>query len=321
MLVHRSLLAGGAVLLLGLGYLAACELRLKKDGPPVVHCALIGDFSGPLGKRALAGALAAAEDRGASLDLSRTDDDQPCRSPNGVILLSPLPERDSDSFAAGEPLFVTFGRRDDAGLPACHVGVGGFGAGRIASRRLVECWPSGGRVVVLKPQGAGPNADHRFSGLCEGLRAAEAVASAQGAPRRWDVQQGAYDPARPSAESLRESLQSSPPPNCIVDVGDERGAELIEFLAASLDRPPPLVTFDDSQEVFEAIRDGANAEVVAVDPRLLAYQAVDRLTLLARGPRIALPAPGRGMVLLNPTIFGRREAAELLGRDAGRQVN
>ena len=104
-------------------------------------------------------------------------------------------------------------------------------------------------------------------------------------------------------DGTAERARIGPGPRLVDPLPGLRGlAELVD--------PPQLVTFDQSDAALELVELGKIAAVVAHDPHLCGYLAVDRLAYFHAAGALARPAEGKGHIYVPTTIVRPGEVAE-----------
>jgi ABC-type sugar transport system substrate-binding protein len=76
----------------------------------------------------------------------------------------------------------------------------------------------------------------------------------------------------------------------------------------------PIVAFDPSAVVLDAIEDGRVTSALLNDPYQDGYEAIERLAIYSRADEAALPIPGFGYIPRNGEIIRKANVADIRRR-------
>ena len=191
-----------------------------------------------------------------------------------------------------------------------HVGEASFGAGRRCAEYVASLLQGGETILII---------------IDDNCRAAEPVERLQGfqqelkhprrASQRGTAAQLEAVVVHLSADDVQAAdrqISASISQHSARVVVDLRlgGAEELAAVVAELADAPQLVTFDQSDAAFKLMELGKIAAIVAHDPHLCGYLAVDRLAYFHEAGRLALPAEGKGHIYVPTQIVRPGEMAE-----------
>lgn len=191
-----------------------------------------------------------------------------------------------------------------------HVGEASYGAGRRCAEHVTSLIQAGdGILIILDEDRRVAEPVERLQGFRHALKHPRSVGGHVAETQyKAVVKRVAADDEQSATQQISAAI-SQHSPRVVVDLRLGGAAELAAAVAELAD-PPQLVTFDQSDAAFELMELGKIAAIVAHDPHLCGYLAVDRLAYFHAAGRLALPAEGKGHIYLPTTIVRPGEVAE-----------
>ncbi|BBO32325.1 substrate-binding domain-containing protein [Lacipirellula parvula] len=247
-----------------------------------------------------AGARAAAEEQGIEL----------------TIAWPPAYEDRCGSLAlAGTSGYTASCGYDPTDIPAIfHIGEASFGAGRRCAEHVTSLLKAGeGVLIVIDDDCHAEEPIERLQGFQHALKCPRSASGDfAGTQREVIVKRIAASSEQSAAQQISAAI-SEHSPHVVVDLRLGNAMELAAAVAELAD-PPTLVTFDQSDAALELVELGKVAAIIAHDPRLCGYLAVDRLAYFHSAGRLALPAKGKGHLYVPPVVVRPGEVAEFRAR-------
>jgi ribose transport system substrate-binding protein len=312
----------GSILIATLS-IAACMYALNVViEPPIAprsHMLLIGGGTGEYWQRTLAGARDAARELGVDLDVAMpTPDDLVDQQVAIVRKINPgdyigvaFSPADPDSQVglindlAGRTKLVTVDRDGDS-QRLCHIGYGQVNAGALVARLVRDQLSRPGKVLLLattfSDDARNKNVSQRLAGFKETW-----------GPCGQD--ETMLCPIIEVATDSNLSATLADPQLAFIVALDSKAAEsaLTTLSARSDGRHVPIIAFDPSQAIFDAIADGRVYSAIFDDPYRSSFKAVQRLGVYC-ADKDSLPVPGRGSDFLVSEVVRKENLADIRRR-------
>ncbi len=306
----------GVILCVGL-FTAVCmctlHSALKCPVGPRPRVLVITSGTGPYWQRMLAGARAAAKEQGLDLEVASPSPDNLVdqqtdivRNINpadyaGVVFSPAAPDSQIDLIndLASRTKLVTIDRDCHHSQRLCHIGFCPTNDGALAARSVHDQLSQPGKIVLLATRSAdvasNTKVSERLAGFREQWEGCEQVSSTY-----CTLIEAAIE-SNSSADRLQNLSSTLSNPEVVLIVAfDCEAAEsaLKAQTALSTTRHAPIVAFDPSAAILDAIDDGRVSSAVFNDPYLSGFAAIKRLGFLSHSDTNALPVPGRGNDIL-----------------------
>ena len=293
------------------------------DPPSLI---LVTGGSSPYWQLLAKGAEAAAEDKGADLQLKLLENDEDVKAQTTLIAkldatgvdgiaLSPLNASQQTRFInelALKTVVVTVDSDAPLSNRLCYIGASNFAAGQLCARLVKEAVPDGGKVAVLVANLTKNNVLERKQALEEGLAGGDSTPE-DSAPNYEIVSvledEGDLDRC---AEQLTQVLAEHPDLACVVGLNAYHGGQIMKVLKGqdALDKVK-VVSFDTNDATLEGIEQGHIYATVAQDPYYYGYQAVRWLADNCRQTGNHLPLMGiQSTVHISTKALGAGDVAE-----------
>lgn len=266
----------------------------------------------------IAGAQAAARERGAELIVRKLSSTEPRRVTESVASVladgvdGVIVSGDANGDVArqlrklGVENIVAAGRAADGTDLMGQIATAEASGGRVCASVIQEALPDGGRVVVLVDDARTSVGAERLQGLLEGISFANRFG------KRWEIVERLEDHGNPGdrAENVRSALRSNPGIDFVIDLGDrtgQGGAALLANFAAR--HGAQLITFDGSEQSLAGVESGEVYAVIGENRFLQGSESVNFLARMIRESPMGLPVPGRGGVNVPAQVLRRGNLA------------
>ena len=319
----RFSLAGSMGVVAVLVAVSMYSLNVALDASPSAAPRLLFVGGGTEGcwQRSVAGARAAARENGVELEIKRIGVRDAMNQQSsylqsldlatygGVALcpVDPMRQVDQINSMANQTKLVTIDRDADASQRLCHFGYSQANSGRLVARVLEERLTRSGKIALLASTLAdfveNENVSERVNGFNEYWGATgpnEAVpCSAVQVAADTDMLQMLADPEITFIVAL-----------------DARAAEaMLKAMASrSTTSTLPIIAFDPSAAILDAVDDGRVLATIFDDPYYSSFTAIQRLTVFRSAGSDTLPAPGHGMYYLNSEVVFKENTASVRRR-------
>lgn len=305
------------------------------ESPPPKKIAFVTGGSGDYWQMAVAGAEAAAKERGIELDVRMPEKAE--STEEQMQLLSALATTDIDAVAvspldetseisvinalAAEIPVVTFDSDAPQSTRQGYVGTSNFSAGLMAGTLVKTAIPEGGKVVVLMASTNKSNMQDRKAGFQ--MRIAESPNPDEFAvDPRFNVVGILTDEGdnEKCEQLLRDTIQEHPDLACVVAMNSRQGPVIVRVLKDTGNAGKiKAITFDTPEETLAAIDDGTVFATIAQDPYKYGYDAVNMIDKLCRGDKRYLPVVGRGAIHVSVEPVKKDDLADFRERTAERK--
>jgi ribose transport system substrate-binding protein len=289
---------------------------------------LIGNAGGQQWQRTLAGAQAAAREFGVELRFESPALNETAEQQSAVMRKVDLVECDGVALLPVEPIsqvtlinelasrtkLVTVGNDAENSKRLCNIAFCPKNAGAKAAMLARQDMRRPGKVALLTAGvSVGPDESAREQ-LISGFNAAWAR-DAETAARCTTI---AIAIERAGGEQAVGGLSAT--------LADAELALLVAFDVKSAEsaleamttwpesKRIPIVAFDPSVAVLDAIEDGRVTSAVLNDPYQDGYEAIERLAIYSRADATALPIPGFGYIPRNGEIIRKANVADIRRR-------
>ncbi len=311
---------------------AACmyALNISLEPPlrPHSHLLLIGSGSEENWQRTVEGARAAAKELNIALDVELpTSNDANWQNAlvretklsayDGIVIspIDPDSQMELLNDLAGRTKLVTIDRDSEESKRLCHIAYSQASEGRLAARLVAERLSRPGKVALListvsdDPRDTKTN--QRLAGFKEmwgpsGPNEAlpcpiiqVATDSENSGPRRQDLC----------------TILTDPELAYIVALDSKAAAAALDALAGQSETQHlPIIAFDPSEAIFDAIDDGRVCSAIFDDPYQVGYTAIQRLDAYRSADKDSLPVPGYGSHYLTSEVVQKANLADVRQR-------
>ncbi|WP_428304793.1 substrate-binding domain-containing protein [Lacipirellula sp.] len=281
-----------AVMTAGMGGLAVLDYQVSAPEHSMVL--LTGGHS-EYWQALATGAQAAADENGVDLSIAWP--------PAGETRCGKLSMAGSSGFTA------TCGYGPGGATQTFHVGEASFGAGRRCAKYVTSLLHDGDDVLLIVDNRCCALPIERLQGFQHAMKFwMGADPQSSQAKSKCIVKHLVTEGERTAAQQIAAAI-SRHSPRVVVDLRLGAATELAAAVA-DLSDPPLLVTFDQSEAALELVELGKVAGIIAHDPRLCGYLAVDRLAYFHSAEKLAFPAAGKGQLNVPAVIVRPGEVAE-----------
>lgn len=320
----------GTVSLLAV-FVATCMYGLTtkfESGARRSRLLLIGSANAESSRRMIEGARAAADELGIELDVRIADSRNPIPDQaelfqhfhpeqyDGVALLPGDSESQVELIngLARHTKLVTLHRDCVESKRLCHFGYSQTNAGALAARLVGEHMLRFGKVAVLSISHSDSLASLEVRERLAGFR--ELWESDDYRPKYGPLVELTIDPASlPPGSSKLPTMLADPNISFIVAL-DVESAE--SALAAQARMPAslhvPMITFDPTEKICDAIRDGRVSLAIFSDPYFSGFTAIERLAHFCGADPYSIPAAGRGNYFLVSEVVSKQNLADFRRR-------
>ncbi|MEQ8848957.1 substrate-binding domain-containing protein [Botrimarina sp.] len=306
----------------------------EAEGPAPKRVAFITGGPGDYWEAAIAGAQAAALDKGIELDVRSPTDAENIEQQMQLLSVAGSSQVDGVAISpidadrqtklitqvAGLKPLVTFDA--DASESARHgyVGTSNFSAGLVAGTLVKKAIPEG-KIAVLLANKTKENVVDRLAGLK--ARIAESPVPEESATDpRFEIigvyaDDGDNDRCR---ELIRDVLDEHPDLACLVTLNARQGPVATEALeSAGKIEQVKHIAFDTPPETLDAVEQGKVFAAIAQDPYSYGYEAIGMIDALCRGDEQSLPVTGRAAVHISVEPITKENLADYRERLASRK--
>ncbi|CAK9037458.1 Alpha-L-rhamnosidase (Glycosyl hydrolase 78 family protein P20) (P20_GH78) (Polysaccharide utilization locus H protein P20) (PUL H protein P20) [Durusdinium trenchii] len=282
------------------------------ESPSPKKIAFVTGGSGDYWQYAVAGAEAAAKERGIELDVRLLETPESLQEQMQVlsalgttnadaIAVSPLDESSQvsviNSLATLKPV-VTFDSDAPQSTRHGHVGTSNFSAGLMAGTLVKTAIPEGGEVVVLMANTTKSNMQERKEGfqtrIAESPNPDESAVDPRFKVIAFLTDDGDSDKCK---QLLNGAINDHPDLACVVAMNSRQGP-IVASVLKEQDKVGKIkaITFDTPEETLVAVEEGVVFATIAQDPYKYGYEAISMLDQLCRGDENSLPVVGRGAI-------------------------
>ncbi|WP_425399431.1 substrate-binding domain-containing protein [Aeoliella sp.] len=305
------------------------------QAPPPSRIAIVTGGSGDYWQSAVAGAQAAAKERGIELDVrmpespENIEEQMQLLSALGTtdvdaIAVSPLDETSQlsviNTLAAQRPV-VTFDSDAPQSTRHGYVGTSNFSAGLMAGTLVKTAISDGGKVVVLMANTTKSNMQDRKAGFQTRIAESPNPEESPVDPRFNVVGFLTDDGDNEKCEQLlNETLNEHPDLACVVAMNSRQGPIVVKVLKQREKAGDiKVITFDTPEETLAAIEEGVVFATIAQDPYKYGYEAVAMIDKLCRGDKRYLPMVGRGAIHVSVEPIKKDDVEAFRKRTASRK--
>jgi ribose transport system substrate-binding protein len=300
---------------------------MEQPVPPNLRTLFIGGGSSEHWQRTLAGAQAAAREFGVELQVvapasgnSVAEQVRIIRSVNptdyAAIAFSPADpasQIDLINELAGRTKLVTVGREYGRPKRMCNVAFCQANAGAMVAGLVRAELPRHGKIALLTTiaLNVGQSVDVRER--LEGFKQQWADLDQDGS-LHCPLVDTAIDSRNleRAAQALADTLADRE--LAFIVAFDTNAAESAMRELAKLARRVPIIAFDPSAAILDAIDEGRVCSAIYEDPYRDGYEAIQRLSIYGRAEKTALPVPGLGRVPLRGEVVRKENLAEFRQR-------
>lgn len=284
----------------------------------------------PYWELCVAGAKAAAAERGAELQVKMPDDEGARGLSQQMEWLTSLAEAKLDGVALGPinpdnqitPInnaaekipIVTVDSDVPGSRRLCHIGSSNYEAGGFAAQLVREALPEGGEVVVLLASLSKTNAAQRKKGFEDALKADSGTDEddqLELAPitlAEVYLDHGEFESCK---QNVKRALQEHPELKAIVGTFGYHAPLTLEILKESgRTGEIALVAFDEDERTLAGVADGTVCGTIVQDPFLFGYESVRMLDEVASGTYLSLPVAGQVNVGVHCKIIRKENLEE-----------
>lgn len=267
----------------------------------------------PYWQLCVAGAKAAADEFGVTLQVEMPEDEGTRGLTQQMDWLTSLAEKEYDGVALGPinpdsqatPINTVSDKVPvvtvDSDVPGsrrlCHIGSSNYEAGGFAAQLVREALPDGGKVIVLMASRSKTNAAQRIEGF-EAALAAERQGERDGQTRVEPIiLAGTYldhGDVKVCRQNLEQALEDHPDLRAIVGTFGYHAPLALDVLAETGHQGDiAVVAFDEHERTLEGVAAGTIRGTIVQDPFLFGYESVRMLDEVASGTYLSLPVAGR----------------------------
>lgn len=307
------------------------------ESPSPHKVAFVTGGSGDYWQSAVAGAQAAAEERGIELDVRMPEVSENVEeqfqilsavstSAVDAVIVSPLDAEGQTSIinviAADKPV-VTFDSDAPNSTRHGYVGTSNFSAGLKAGTLVKTSIPEGGKIAVLMANNSKANLADRQAGFR--TRIAESPTPDESpVDQRYEIV-GYFVDQGDNAECekiIQETLSQHPDIACLVSLNARQGPVLIKVLKEQNKVGDiKVIAFDTPEETLQGVEEGVVFATIAQDPYKYGYEAIAMIDSLCRGDQRYLPVVGRGAIHVSVESLRKDDVAPFRERTESRLAN
>ena len=318
------------VTLLATTCMVALNTALELPFSPRPRILFIGGGTGERWQRTVAGARAAAQDLGIELLVEAPTSDNLVDQQIAIVRRTNAADYDGVAFfpvnpesqielindLAGRTKLVTVGRDCDNSRRLCHVGFCQASAGRMVARLVRGELSRPGKVALwtttVSDVAVDINVRERLAGFKQEWTSLDGLDASLSCP----IIETAVDSK--SLELIPQAMSATlaDPELALIVAFDTGAAETAVQAFATLPRTRrvPIIAFDPSGAVLDAIDDGRVCSAIFDDPYRDGYAAIERLGVYSRVSAEELPAPGHGSFPLVGEVVRKENLADFRRR-------
>lgn len=307
----------------------------EMESPPPKKVAFVTGGSGDYWQSAVAGAEAAAAERGIELDVRMPKQAESAKEQ--MELMSALTSTDVDAVAvspidgdeqvtvintlASQKPVVTFDSDAPQSTRHGYVGTSNFSAGLMAGTLVKTAVPDGGKVLVILASTSKANLQDRKAGFQTRIAESPNPDESPVDPRYEVIGYKTDDGDSEKCEQmLRDAFKEHSDLACVVAMNARQGPILVRVLKETEnDGKIKAVTFDTPDETLDAVKDGVVFATIAQDPYKYGYEAVAMIDKLCRGDKRYMPVVGRGAIHVSVEPLQQGDISEFRERTSTRK--